>query len=510
MASTSVSPAIYVRCSSGFGNKVFDLISAIYLKNKYNINVYFAVDRSIHDKPDDPFFGNVFYKSYLKVKYIYMKKYYHLKKTLPIEEQWIDDLDKLPAKITINIRFGGLYRFAYLMYSSFSEEDKKLFEINPKLLDPRIQAKYIDKKFACVHIRYGDKLCFALEEFKQTKYTPYMLPVYVPQYYIDQITELLTEDLDEILVMTDSIDLVKKYVTSHFRDNPKIVLFDSHYLDSFYLLTKAIYIILSHSTFSFAAAYFNPLAVCYLLKKYMMDPQKDFIYEDEAISPKWIIIDNKQYLLNFNQELLKKMIIDYANCNKYISTQPNQPTQKGSGKKIVNEVLEEDLITNGPIIINDTNITGKLVIYGTATYNNVTVNGQTNIFGTLYGQRGLFRKLNVNGHTDIKKTIIKKFLGNGKVYADDLRITHGSIIGPIYLSNSDIKSLEIISDLAEFITCRIDKLVIHNANNYSKNITIRGSTVDNIKVEGDHCIITASIDSKFGYVENGTVEIVKE
>ena len=29
-------PSIYLRCSSGFGNKIFDLISAVYLKNKYS------------------------------------------------------------------------------------------------------------------------------------------------------------------------------------------------------------------------------------------------------------------------------------------------------------------------------------------------------------------------------------------------------------------------------------------------------------------------------------------
>ena len=79
------SPSIYVKCSNGFGNKIFDLISAIYLKNKYNITVYFATEQSIHDKSDDPFFGNIFYNSYMKIKYIYMNKYNRLYKSLPIE-----------------------------------------------------------------------------------------------------------------------------------------------------------------------------------------------------------------------------------------------------------------------------------------------------------------------------------------------------------------------------------------------------------------------------------------
>lgn len=318
---TMDSPAIYIRNSSGFGNKVFDLISAVYLKNKYGVTIYFAIDKSIHDKPEDPFFGKIFYKSYQKVKYIYLKKYYYLRKKLPITEMKISSLDDFPEKITTNYRFGRLYRLAYVMYETFNDDDKKIFEINPKLINKQIKQKYIkDLKmnYACIHIRYGDKLCYAYEGINQTKYTHYMFPLYTPEYFISQINELLKKDIAEILVMTDTMDVVKKYITDNFLDNPRVKLLDSHYINSFYLLTKAKYIVLSHSTFSFSAAYFNEKAICYLVKKYLVDPKLDYIPEDNAISPKWIIIDNKNYILNFNKTILKNMIEDFNECDKYI------------------------------------------------------------------------------------------------------------------------------------------------------------------------------------------------
>ena len=350
-----MSPAIYIKSSTGFGNKIFDLISAIYLKNKYNTTIYFAVDHSAINSLNDPAFEDVFYKSNLKIDYISVKRFNELQAKLPINQHLINDISQLPEKITDNVNFTGLYRFAYLMYSSFNKEDKKLFDINPKLLNPKTREKYINKKFGCVHIRYGNKLCLALDDFKQTKYTSYMLPVYDPQYYIDQIGELLKKDLDEILIITDSSELTKKYILDYFMENPKIILYDSHYLDSFYLLTRALYIITSYSTFSFSAAYFNPLATCYLVKKYTIDPKKDYLYQDGVISPKWIIIDNRDYILNFNKELLKKMVIDYANCDKHLIQNSNQmgALPNVDSATIVNEVIYDNLVTTGPIAINN-------------------------------------------------------------------------------------------------------------------------------------------------------------
>ena len=537
LSSNLSSVAIYLKCSNGFGNKVFDLISAVYLKNKYKIDVYYAIGKSEYDvatlnndKSTDTFFGNIFYQSYKKIKYIYMNKYNRLKETLPIEEKWIDSLDDLPNTITTNIRFRGLYRFGYLMYSSFSDDDKKLFEINPKVLNEEIYNKYINKlagNYACVHIRYGDKLCFGLEDFKSSKYTPYMLPIYTPQYYIDQINELLKKDLGEILIITDSVGIIGKYIMEHIFNNPRVVLFDSHYIDSFYLMTKSKYIILSHSTFSFAAAYFNPTAICYLLKKYMVDVKKDYIFEDDAISPNWIIIDNKEYLLNFNQELLKKMVDDYAECNKYIGKQiagkrdyrshsdPNFGKNDNivdiGEKKIKNQRLDE-FITNGPVTIDDTKIGSKLTIYGTLDFTNLTVAGVTKLYGTVYGKKGRFNKLNVYGPLYIDKGVFNRLaLYGGPLDANEIDIADNAlIVGPIYISNGNINSVEILSEYARFDKCIINTLDISNWNNNAKKIIIDGTVIKKIIIRGTSINIQASLNSVVDKIINGNVVIDKD
>ena len=445
-----------------------------------------------------------------------MNKYNRLKRELPIEDLWVDNLDSLPEKINIDIHFEGLYRFAYTMYATFDDDTKKLFEINPKLLNSAIQQNYIDKRFACVHIRYGDKLCYALDEFKQTKYTQHMimLPVYSPKYYIDQINELLTKDLDEILIMTDSVDLVKKYVMDKFRKNPKIVLFDSHYLDSYYLITQALYVILSYSTFSFSAAYFNPLATCYLLKNYLVDEPKNYIYADGAISPKWIIIDNQQYILNFDQKLLKKMIKDYANCDKYIKPQQTNTLNQNriindtnNNKKISNKEVNNDHITKGPLTIKNSNINKRMTVYGTLTYDKMASNNETNVYGTLYGKNGTFKRLTVNGPISISNSKIKRFLANGPVNADNLTISTGSIIGTVYLSDSVITTLELIATVAELVNCQIDRLIIYNKNNYAKKIIIRSSIINTIESTND-CTVNITADTKIKNQIGCTIVII--
>jgi hypothetical protein len=521
MATNLSVASVYIKCSNGFGNKVFDLISGIYLKNKFGTNIYYAIDQVEHEvNPNNPFFGRVFYQSHKKINYISIRKYNDLKESLPIEEIWIDSLDKIPNKITFNVRFRGLYRFAYTMYSSLSDNDKNLFEINPHVLNQKFYDKYINhmsRNYACVHIRYGDKLCYGLEDFKHTKYTPYTLPIYTPQYYVDQINELLKKDLEEILIVTDSIGIVKKYIMEKIILNPKIVLFDSTTIDSFYLMTKSKYIIMSHSTFSFASAYFNPTAVCYLLKKYMVNVEKDYIFEDDAISPNWIIIDNKDYLLNFNQNLLKKMVEEYADCNKYIHKQiagkraySSRDIADLGEQKIKNDRMSK-FITNGPITFDNTKIKSKLIIYGTLNYDKLDVNGISKIYGTVYGKNGYFNKLNIYGQADIEKTSINNIVLNGSLYADKIEITNkASVAGPIYVSNTNINTIEILSKYARFDDCMVNMLIINNRDNNPKKIVVNISTINKIIVKGKPLNINASDDSIIGRVVNGTIIIDKD
>ena len=311
-------PSIYFKCSKGFGNKVFDLIAGVYLRKKYDVNtdVFFAVEKSIYDTEEDPFFGQVFTKTMNTFKFMFMNKYKRMKLEGSIKEIMIDKLEDLPDIITENVRFIGMHKFIYQMYSFLGFNDKAIFQINPKLISKKIED--ISKtEYGCVHIRYGDKLCYAGEENHNDKYTQYKYPVYTPDYYILQIRNLLNADID-VYVMTDTIDIVTQYIMPEFINNPKVKLLDSQYIESFYLLTRAGYLILSYSTFSFAAAYLNEKAVCHLVKKIINDPIKDYTYEDDAINPNWTIIDVSGFVLNSNQQLIGDMLSNVDMCGKYI------------------------------------------------------------------------------------------------------------------------------------------------------------------------------------------------
>jgi len=238
-----------------------------------------------------------------------MNKYKKLEIELPINEMLIDNLNDLPDEITGHVRFMALHRFAYIMYSSFNAEDKQYFTINPKLISKKIE-EISNTLYGCIHIRYGDKLCYSSN-------TSYKYPVYTPTYYKMQIQNLLDADIP-VYIITDTIDLVTEYVMPNFINNSKVHLMSSAFVESFYLLTKAAFIILSYSTFSFSAAYINEMAVCHLVKKVIMDSADDYVFEDDSIDPNWVLIDEPRFILNADQELIKEMISKTDMCSKYI------------------------------------------------------------------------------------------------------------------------------------------------------------------------------------------------
>lgn len=505
-----MSVAIYFKSSRGFGNNVFDLISAIYLKNKYQIPIYFAIDRSKDGTNKDPFFDYIFYQSQKRIEYISLKEYIDLKKKLSIVKIYLDTLDDLPKKIINNVQFVGLYNFAYIMYSSFNSEDKKLLEINSNLIYPLIYQKYIinfKKNYACIHIRYGDKLCFALDEFKQTKYAKYIMPIYTPQYYIDQINELLQQDLEEILVMTDSPEIVNKYIMDHFKDNPRIVLFDQNYVNIFYLMTYARYLVLSYSTFSFAAGYFNETATCYLLKNYTAYFKKRPIFSADTISPSWIIVDNKNYLLNFEQDLLRILMVDYGRCQKYINQKAGQEEKN---KKIISENLDS-LVTNGPLVIEKTKITIKLLVHGTVSFDNLAVMGTTKIYGTIIGKNGTFSTFSIYGSVNIDDCTIKKLLCTGPLFSEKITVhDSASIIGPVYISNSKIKIMELISDDITINNSSISVLTMHNSKDNGFKTAINGSTIDTLIIKGKKMLVNTDVGTKINKIINASVTILNE
>ena len=84
-----------------------------------------------------------------------------------------------------------------------------------------------------------------------------------------------------------------------------------HWITSFYLLLHAKEIVMSCSTFSMCASYFNENAKCHIVLYH--DDQydkikKNHMAEEYAIAPNWIISHDKHYLLNYNKDVLLSMV----------------------------------------------------------------------------------------------------------------------------------------------------------------------------------------------------------
>ena len=337
---------IYIKNDEGFGSKVFDLIFAIYLYNLYNKQnnrciIHYILDKSIHEKVNDPLLYNIFPKAKLKIKFISLKEYETINKKhkmthIERKDKLIESLDNFPhyedlsnyTKINTNLKL------IYKMYETFTKQDKDSFTMNPKILtDKPTLDKITSQPYSIVHIRYGDKLYYLskninktdidittlLQKEKENKNNPNPIDqfiLYTPDYYIDKINELLekTPASMNIYIITDSANIVKQFImrnsTYSFITNPRIVLLDKMaWWDSFYLFYYASNIILSASTFCFSGAYFNKKKPkCELLLYHHDDSSPTISPEEYAISPYWKITKDRKYILNYNPKIAYEII----------------------------------------------------------------------------------------------------------------------------------------------------------------------------------------------------------
>jgi hypothetical protein len=340
----SIVKHIYIKNDEGFGSKVFDLIFAIYLYNLYNKQnkrciIHYILDKSIHEKVNDPLLYNIFPKTTLKIKFILLKEYEtttkkHKMTYIERKDKRIESLDNFPhyeelsnyTKIYTNLKL------IYKMYKTFTKQDKDSFTMNPKILtDKPTLYKITSQLYSIVHIRYGDKLYYLsknmnkpdidittlLHKEKENKNNPNPIDqfiLYTPDYYIDKINELLetTPKHMNIYIITESANIVKQFIMnqSHFNTNPRIILLDKMtWWDSFYLFYYASNIILSASTFCFSGAYFNKkMAKCELLLYHHDYSSPTISPEEYAISPSWKITKDRKYILNYNPKIAYEVI----------------------------------------------------------------------------------------------------------------------------------------------------------------------------------------------------------
>lgn len=315
---------ILIQNYSGFGNKIFDCIIGLYFKINFNYEIYYVDTFGPHKKTGDNSMIEIFphiSKYFLiindsqgdYIKYIlnYKKIYFDI--------NLLGELNKYTNIQKFELIPSLLYKFVYEMFDGFDKKTKEIFIIDEKLIKPDI-VSYSNTNYATMHIRYGDKLNYALKKKNGNKFMNF--PIYSPKYYYEQI-KIINKIKLPIVILTDSLKIVKHFLLKHYKidNDPNIFVLELSFLESFYLMLKTNYAVLSHSTFSYSA---------YLLSKYNYkgkNPTYTFCVIDEYntiykpydlfISNEWILYKNYNYILNFNQKLLSQML-EYNENNKKI------------------------------------------------------------------------------------------------------------------------------------------------------------------------------------------------
>ena len=331
---------------AGFGNKIFDIIFAIYLYNLYKgkCTINYVLLISQHENLHDPKINKIFPKVKDKIKFMTLEEYENITINPKIKIDTIYNKDDIMQSIKTFPSYDNLklhtkiepnYKLTYKIFDTFGLKDKAIFNINNdiNINEKIVKINYknpkhtkilndIKKKndYTIVHIRYGGKLHYlkkyinseqsndnSIDKLLNSNVDKFLL--YTPQYYIDKINYLLTKNTKHtIYIITDSNDIVKEFImkpTRKFNNNSRVIYLENlHWVTSFYIMLYASHIIMSPSTFSYAAAYFNKKkAICELLL-YHYDNTKDIIAPDEyAIDPRWNIISDKKYILNYNPKI---------------------------------------------------------------------------------------------------------------------------------------------------------------------------------------------------------------
>lgn len=312
---------------SGFGNKIFDSIIGIYIKYKFGYSIYYVDRISTHNKPNEPQMLDIFIN--LKNEFIIISEEEgaYINHILNYEKLClkVNNLNELLNKFVndmIILKSTNIYNLVFDMYHSFNNKLRDIFIINQNLIDNNILS-YSKTKYATIHIRYGDKLKFGINNNKTLSFI--LFPIYTPEFYYKQILKIKILKLP-IIILSDSINVVKHFILEKYNliNDPDIFILDISYINSFYLLLFSSYSVMSHSTFSYSA---------YLLSKHISLNKKVYIFcltnefynkykvLDLFTSPEWTFIYNKKYILNFNQKLITKMYYYNKKYHKIISNQ---------------------------------------------------------------------------------------------------------------------------------------------------------------------------------------------
>lgn len=308
---------ILIQTYTGFGNKIFDCIVGMYLKINFGYHVYYVDTVSHHTKSGDYPMKEIFPKISDNFEIINDNQGDYIKfilnyNLIRIETDSIKKLKDYLVEDNVFLLTTSIYNLVYEMFDSFDKKTKDIFIVNENLIKTDI-VSYSNTNYATIHIRYGDKLFLGLKKKNQNNNKFINFPIYTPEYYYEQIKIIKKLKLP-IIILTDSPKIIKHFLLDKYNisNDPDIFLPELPFLDSFYLMLKSNYLVLSHSTFSYSAYLLGksnyltnkkPVYTFCTIKEF----KKKYNPYDLFISNDWIIYQNPKFILNFNQKLIYKM-----------------------------------------------------------------------------------------------------------------------------------------------------------------------------------------------------------
>ncbi len=311
---------IIVRASGGFGNRIFFAVFSLYLSHRYGETVNMTMLDSAHSHQEHPDFTDIFNNLRQHINVISYEDMIRIKNDLGLKPVNTQDfsLDGLPGQLTRSVLFyANPFSDCCRMFNLLPDSYRLSLEVNPELISPSTMELSRGRHIA-IHIRYGDKLCQALMDgsfFKSSHKGVYHRNIlFTPEYYIEIINKLRDSHGLPIYIVTDSPNVVNEFILA--KTNGASII-EAPYWEGFYILTRAYAIVACHSTFSFSAGYLNVNNNVYLVKKPILDMPLYNLPEDNAVSPDWNIVDNRKYILNYNQPLVKKMADCFGKCGYY-------------------------------------------------------------------------------------------------------------------------------------------------------------------------------------------------
>ena len=301
----------FLKISEGFGNKILNLIIGLYIKYINNAEFNTIIIKSKHETNIDKNIIDIFpkIKEFVNIhnNWDKVEKHFQGKERNEINCNTIKKISDLKfsfEKVIFIKKPYNCYFYIYDIFNKLPESYKNIFEINASLIDNKIKVLTLDD-YIVVHIRYGDKLKLSLNKENRFIYL-----MYTPEYYINMIINLLKKKNNKkIYIITDDIKIVTNFIMKKIKSS-NVILLDIPFFESFYILSKATYIVLSISSFSILATLINKkLKTAYYLER-PLDISKYAIGEESIIknNDKVKIIDDKKYILNYNFKLMLKMI----------------------------------------------------------------------------------------------------------------------------------------------------------------------------------------------------------